>query len=425
MNSNIFFSFAAIVVISGCATSGGPRQLSYEEASAFENSLRERSTQLPTYGDFFTQPVNKAEPCKLPSSKDQMERPNFRAYWDGDCRNGFAFGIGRDIAMSDTHHYEEITIHDGTGDNWSNPSVFFDFVNNLVRYRVGGEKFPAHAQLQEQFIQSYDGLSVEQTIAVADEYGNVSIVNSWPFDTQRHYRSTDVHRNYELRFSDNTAAPVVGHNSQVFVVEFIDPHSNAKGGVAIARFANGQVGHFKIVNGEPVEKVVLPAEYVSHIENVYQSVRNNTASAASRLQTAQQIEREYLYRVCNGQGSIVGLSQDAYTKVCTWRDQFKTSYALASERFQKQLESMRAQAATADQQRQAQQQIALQQDMLQQQQSQQAWNQLSQTTQQLRQTSQQILQNVMSWQAPQVQPLTRPGQNRFVCRTIGSITTCN
>jgi len=131
---------SAAVFIAGCASSGGPRMISYEEASEFENSLRAREKAPISLDRVFTQPVNKTEPCKLPSSPDQLARDNFRAYWDGDCKNGFAYGLGRDIAISDTHHYEEITIHDGTGDNWSQPRVFYDFVNNFVRYAVGGER---------------------------------------------------------------------------------------------------------------------------------------------------------------------------------------------------------------------------------------------------------------------------------------------
>lgn len=107
----------------------------------------------------YVQPANKTEPCKLPTTRDQLERPNFRAYWDGECRNGFAFGLGRDIAMSDTHHVEEITIHDGTGGDWSAPRVDYDFVNNMVVYAVGGSQFPAVTQLAEKWTTRSTGLT--------------------------------------------------------------------------------------------------------------------------------------------------------------------------------------------------------------------------------------------------------------------------
>ena len=114
------FTLAAYVALAACAT--GPQAITYEEASAFERSLLARETAPPERPELlFVQPVNKTESCKLPTSQGQLDRPNFRAFWDGECKDGFAFGLGRDIAISDTHHVEEITIHDGTGDNWSQP----------------------------------------------------------------------------------------------------------------------------------------------------------------------------------------------------------------------------------------------------------------------------------------------------------------
>jgi len=118
------------------------------------------------------------------------------------------------------------------------------------------------------------------------------------------------------------------------------------------------------------------------------------------------------------------LDQTEYTKICTWRDQFKEPYAVASANYQRQLESLQQRAATAEQQRQIQQQIAMQQYMVQQQRNQQAWNDISQANRQLQQQTQQTLQGVQSWQPPQVQPITPPGGNKVICNTIGTITTC-
>ena len=414
----------AVLVLTGCASSGGPRKVTYEEASAFERSLTARAKKPPQHEYVYTQPVNKSEPCRLPSSQEQLTRPKFRAYWDGDCKNGSAYGLGRDISISDTHHYEEITIHDGTGDNWSQPRVFYDFVNNFVRYAVGGAKMPASTEIQENYINSYSGFSASQSISVVDQSGNASILQTSPFNTQRFYLSTNIDNAFIFRFSDNAAGPVINPNTATFAVELFDPQANTRGGFAIARYPNGEVRHFRIVNGGFGEVVALPAEYVSHIESVYQTVGRSVAGAIPALQAAQQIEREYLFKVCNGKGSIAGLDQVAYSKVCTWRDQFKAPYAAASARFQQQLESMKAQAATAEQQRQVQQQIAMQQQMLRQQQNQQASNEIARAGEQIRQSTLQMIQTTNSWQAPQFQPLSAPSRNVAVCYTIGSIVTC-
>lgn len=418
-------SFAALIA---CTTPGyaasKPKAISYQEASEFERSLLAREATPPAPPEkLYVQPANKTEPCKLPTSRDQLERPNFRAYWDGECQNGFAFGLGRDIAMSDTHHLEEITIHDGTGDNWSAPRVGYDFVNNMVLYAVGGPQFPASTQLTEKMESSINGFNALQTLSVVDGRGNAYIIQSAAFNPQRYFALTQNYGALAFKFSDNSAAPVVNPNAATFAAEIIDPRTNTSGGVMVARYPNGAVGHFQLVGGKP-QPVRLPTAYTEHLQAKYQEISTATAGASATLQRAQQIEREYLYKACNGKGSIRGMDQADYTKICTWRDQFKEPYAVASANYQRQLESLQQRAASADQQRQIQQQIAMQQYMLQQQRNQQAWSNLNQANQQLQQQTQQTLQGIQSWQSPQVQPITPPGGNKVICHTIGIITTC-
>jgi hypothetical protein len=418
----------AVLVLTGCASSGGPRKVTHEEASAFERSLMARTKKPTRHEPIYTQPVNKSEPCRLPSSQEQLDRPKFRAYWDGDCKNGFANGLGRDIAISDTHHVEEITIHDGTGSNWSQPRVFYDFVNNSVSYRAGGAKEPADTMIRENYINSVSGFSVSQLIVVVDESGNSSILSTSPFHTERLHAFTNIDGSFDFRFSDNTAAPAIDPNTATRTFSVSNPKTNTRGGFSIIGYGNGQFRHFRMVNGEFGEVVTLPVEYTSHIYSVYQKVRESVAGAIPVLKSSQQIEREYLFKVCNGKGSIPGLDQAAYSKVCTWRDQFKEPYAAASARFQQQLESMKAQATTAEQQRQVQQQIAVQQQMLQKQQDQQAWNEMmseiSRASEQVRKSTERSMPNTNNWQAPQVQPLSI-GRNTAICQTIGSIVMCN
>lgn len=369
------------------------------------------------------QPANKVEPCKLPTTSDQLDRSNFVAYWDGECRNGYAFGLGRDIAISDTHHAEEITIHSGTAANWSRPRVQYDFVNNIVAYIVGGAAFPARTAMMEKMDSSISGFNIMQILTVADGLGKEYTVQSSPFHPQRNFILSEGYNALAFRFSDATAVPASNPNAPTFAIEVIDPKSPATGGMRVARYANGVVQHFKVVDGK-AELVSLPSEYTEHLKSKYREILTHISRAGSDLQRAQQIEREYLFKACNGKGAVEGLDNSQYTAICTWRDQFKAPYAEASEKYRRQLETLKQQAATAEQQRLAQEQIAIQQYMLQQQRAQQNWNMLNQGNQQLQQQNQQTLQGIQNWQPPQVQPITPPGGNRVVCNRIGSITTC-
>lgn len=408
------------VILAGCAS--GPTVMSYDAAASFEHSLLAREANMPEAAEkLYVQPINKQEACKLPTTQKQVERPNFRAYWDGECKNGFAFGLGRDIAISDTHHLEEITVHDGSGDNWQQPRVSYDYINNTVQYAIGNSTFPASTQLIEKIDNGFSGFNAYHTLSVVDESGKAFVIQSSAFNPKRIYLNTKIDLSISYRFTDYSAQPTINQNAPIFTAEIVDPKSNTTGGVAIARYSNGAVQHFKVSNGVNVP-VLLPTDYTNHLSEKFKEIFNATSQANFRLQPAQQIEREYLFKVCNGKSGIDNLDNATYTKICTWRDQFKAPYEKASANYQKHLEELRQQAATAEQKRLIQQQVALQALMLQQQQNKQFWNEVNQASRELQQNTQQMLQN--SWQTPQVQPIAPLGGEKVTCHTIGSITTC-
>jgi len=115
------------------------------------------------------------------------------------------------------------------------------------------------------------------------------------------------------------------------------------------RFLNGTVRHLKHENGNKLP-ISLPVEYTAHLQSKYQEILSAESQANANVERARQIEREYLFKACNGKSSINGLDNATYTKICTWRDQFKEPYAIASTKFQQQLESLKQQVATSKQQ---------------------------------------------------------------------------
>jgi len=416
-------AFAAVLAYATSAQTNA-KAISYDDALAFERSLLARDLAAAERPEKrFIQPHNKVEECKLPTTQDQLDRSNFRAYWDGDCKAGFAYGLGRDIAISDTHHIEEITIHDGTGDNWSQPRVLYDYVHKQVGYQMGGSVFPANTSLTETMDDSIKGFNAHQVLSVVDDAGDTFIIQSSAFEPETIYLLIEQHASIGFKFTDLSSEAASEADAMTFSAFAIDPQTGVSGNVGVALYSDGSARHVRVVNGEP-ELVKLPEAYIDHLLSKYQKILTMTSSANASLQAAQQIEREYLYKACNGKSSVSGLDDDTYTKICTWRDQFKEPYAHASMNYQHKLDSMRQRAATAEQQRQIQQQIALQQQMLQQQQDQQVWNNLAQTTQQLERQTQQRLNGLSRGQGLQVQPIAPPGGNKVVCNTIGSITTC-
>lgn len=422
--------FSILMLSTGCATTGQggiqAKSITNDEAMAFEESLRanvfspmERPERL------YTQPLNKEQKCKIVTTKDQLARTNFRAFWDGQCKDGYAYGFGRDIALSDTHHFEEITTYAENGDNLNSPSVGYDFVNNTVTYRVLGAQYPANKYFTEFMEDKFDGFKIGYSVGKTDVNGNTLQAVFSPLSTTQNLMFKDQNIIYD--FLDDTASPSVDASAVKYVFTTKDAATNTANGVGFAGYGNGQVRHFKI-NGDSLEEVILPTEYLAHVNEKYKAIVNARNDATNSVEAARELERRYLFKTCNGDGEIQGLDTMTATKICTWRDQFKELYKTALANHTAHLEEMRRVASNVEQQRQVQAQLAAQRQLVQQQLSQQSFQRsmdsLRQTTQDLQNSNSQILNGIMSQPVPQVAPLNLPSDNRVTCITVGRVTNC-
>jgi hypothetical protein len=404
------------------AFASGPPKVSMREAMEYENQIVAAAASQPVVLQaemLYTQPVNQTEPCKLPTSQDQLHRKNFRAYWDGVCKDGFAFGLGRDIAISDTHHLEEITVHNHSSPEIERPSVSYDFVNNRSAYSgVVDATKTSHGSWQQIVRNPDDSISVTTNTGEASQAGQLAMSSS-PFEPQK---ITSNARNGQpvYVFSDYSAAPTSSDQPASALAVF-DPKSKQPVGYRIVGYRNGVVQH-----QGPAGLVRLPQEYVDHLVEKIVEVNTAVSKASAASARAQQMEREYLFAACKSDYSIEGVPPKdipSTREICTWREQWKEPYAKAQASYEQKMADARQQVSAREQQldlQRTQQQLAMQQ---QQAANAAAWAAMSQSWQHTNNSIQQQTQQLMNFQAPQVQPIGQPS-NQIVCKTFGRITKC-
>lgn len=423
---------ALVLLLTACATS--PRKVSMEEAMASENQIISAASRQPAPlqpEKLYTQPVNKTEPCKLPTSKDQLERKNFRAYWDGDCKDGYAYGLGRDIALSDTHHVEEITIHSGDGDSNGQPWRVIDYVQNHSAYGLRGAAFPATAGYHEFIESNGTDFSIRYYAGATDDKGNLRYLESSPFSPVR-VTVNQSRGNPTYVLVDYSALPATSDQVQTDIFA-ADPVTKNPVGFRIVRFRNGVVQHQKLAaDGQSiVELVQLPPEYIAQLAKGVGEAQAAVQKASADVVKAQQMEREYLHMACAADYSIKGMpikDMEIARQICTWRDQWNEPYAKAETKYKQEMEQKQREVAQAEQQRayiasqQAQadaaQNAAFAASMSQLNQSLQQQN--NNTMQQINQMNQQL-----QYQNNQMMNSWVPRQNNTtVCNRVGNQVFC-
>ena len=423
---------AVMFTLSACTT--GPRKVSMAEAMASENKIISalRSQPAPPQPEkLYTQPINKTEPCKLPTSKDQLERRNFRAYWDGDCKEGYAYGLGRDIALSDTHHVEEISIYRDGGSLIGSPSLFIDYVQDNSRYGVYGSDSSMFSGSWERITYNGAKFFIEYRTGMTDGKGNVQYLDSSPFSPLK-VIVNQSHRGVAYVLQDFSALPATSYEAQMALfVE--DPATEKPTGFRIVRFRSGVVEHQKLAaDGQSVvELVQLPEEYIAQLQERIGEAQATIQKAMSDAAKAQQMEREYLHMACAPNYSIKGVpAQDMETarQICTWRDQWKEPYARAEAKYKQEMEQKQREVAQAEQQRAY---IAAQQAQAAAAQSAAFSASLNQMNQALQQQNNNTLQQInqmnqqLQHQNNQMMESWAPQQNKTtICNRIGNQVFC-
>jgi hypothetical protein len=422
----LLLSFLAVSILSGCASTGtSVPVISHEVAEAFEKSLVDNYA-TPSTNDFpkplYNQPVNKKVACKLPTSQDQIQRRNFRQFWDGECKNGYAFGLGRDISISDTHHYEEITVHNGTGEYKNQPIIFYDFVNYLVKYEYKGNSPLERATFTEQYTNSNNNLNITHTAELIDEKANMWAVNSSPLMPIKVYMNAS--KGVIFEFIDRTSIPV--KSDEVVYEVNIKNYNHVPGGLGIIKAGDGRIKHLKIENTGQKSLVQIPKSYTDHMEAKRQEVYQAIPKINQFIEAAKRTEREYLHFACNGNYKIEGLDNSTATKICRWRNDLQPMYQAAIENSKKQLQERLEIVKKAENERVLKQQIAQQQRVIEQQRNQQAMNEITNSlnnlSNSLRNSAMQTQQFIQPMPIYQPAPLGASG--RINCITTGPLTSC-
>lgn len=412
---------ATMLLLTACTT--GPRKVSMAEVTASENQIitTARSQPAPLQDEKpYTQPANKIEPCKLLTSKDQLERRNFRAYWDGDCKDGYAYGLGRDIALSDTHHVEEITIYNGDGDSNGQPWRLIDYVHNRGAYGVRGAIYPATAGYDEYISNNSTNFFIEYSVGATDSKGDRRYISVSPFSPVK-VTVNQSHGKPDYVLMDYSALPGTSDQAQT-VLFAADPATRKPLGFRIVRFYNGGIEHQKLdSDGQSVAELVqLPQEYIAQLLEKIDETQSAVKKASADVAKAEQMEREYLHMACVADYSIKGVptkDMEIARQICTWRDQWIEPYAKAEAKFKLEMEQRRQEVAQAEQQRAY---IAAQHAAAQTATNQAGWASLANQLQQYNQQQ----KNQIDQMNQQLQYNKNQQNKTTICQTFGNQTIC-
>jgi len=321
-NSYLIIVLILIALISGCASTSRVPIISENEAFKYErDNLTEYENSKNSYSDQsavkWVQPKNKKIPCKvyvgISVIEDRTLDKNYKIFWDGDCKNGYANGLGREFERSTILNMEALAIYQGQKEE--------------PKYYI--QKYHLDNKVQEGDIKNR--YFVETTINednfnfnITYKYGFLGslkepyqmVIQSSPFSDIVLYEKNYPNFRFQLfdlsndEFQQNKYAfYMLNKDGQKHGFGFETPKSgNTKGG--------------EFINGSATRLVGLPKGYFNKANNIFSEIKQAGQKAIDAQSQALKVKKQYMRKICKNSVSVSFIDNEEYKKICRDSDYY-------------------------------------------------------------------------------------------------------
>jgi len=317
-NYTIFVVLSTLVFLSGCSST--PTLPVISDADAFKVERKLLSIQKELKTDFLArvkdraitiwiQPANKTESCKVSIDYDEESGnftldSNFKMYWDGECKNGYANGLGRMFFKGTLIDSKVLAIYHGKEEtpqefvrtyDLSGTTKKGDFENGYyVKRVITDNNVEFNVTFQSGRLSPMPHLDID--IFTAWSYSS-------PFSDAKNYR-----KNYST-FSYNFFE---GRPNWKFIFTMTDSENQAVGyGVG-----EGKDGRTRHVEYPGLRKVSLPKSYLSRVSQIHLEIKEAVNKANYAAKKADKAIKQYTDKICKKSVSVNFIDNNEYKKIC-------------------------------------------------------------------------------------------------------------
>lgn len=282
---------------------------SYEKnyLSEYNNILKNTPELKTTY----IQPANKKEPCKIMFSHTENDQwfkeETYKVFWDGECKNGYADGLGREI--------EKDTLMDKWGlAIYKNGIPTYYIINYVLENKVfegvddQNERIGIHTSITDKM--SDIDVTIEGQVYNHKNYTALVIYTS-PFWNGT-YQYIKGYPNFNYRYINNQNNVEAKYDFQFFLTD----HKN-RNGWAIEKLKNND----KLLTGEYVNNkgqlVDLPSSYNTKADEIIKEINEAQQKAYQAQEQAQLVKKQYMKKICKDTVKVDFMNNEDYKSICS------------------------------------------------------------------------------------------------------------
>jgi len=370
-------------------------RLKREQLAKYEknylNEFEQIKNNIPKTNVKWVQPNNKKQPCKVYvgyGQDDPTQDGSFKLYWDGQCKNGYAYGLGREFNIADLTNMWQIAIY-----RKGQPKNYAVMNNILHEYTQEGEFYyeKSNYQVRRYINNKNNDISVSYNIGRFGEKEPDTIIQTSPF-WNNSMRYLKAYPNFRYEYIDATK----NDEAKIDFSFTIFDKNNIKNGWAIEKPKNQNIIHGEYINNKG-SKTNLSQEFINKGNKIIDEIKSDYDKALNAQSQAQLIKKQYLRKICKKSVKVSFMDNEEYKEVCNSQYE-KELFAKINTKLEKiskekiaRLEQQRFNQQQKQQEQYRQQQLALERQKVEQQRrqaaaaesanTQRSWDSLNQSLQ--------------------------------------------
>ena len=275
------------------------------------------------------QAANKTKPCKLfvgyNPNNDRTLKDGYKIFWDGKCKNGYAYGLGREMERGFLTSLDAIAVYSGER---KEPKYFIQ-KNNLSHISIEGDINNGNYVVTTI---NDDGLKFNIQYRFghfANKPTDISLfIFGSPFSDTRRYLK--IYPNFAYLIDDNSNNEF---SATKFIFRIVNNKTMQENGFGFAIGKNNVRYSGEIKNGHLVRRVYLPQNYLNYLVSVFNEIRNAAKIALNAQRKALMVKEQYKKNICKDSVKINFIDNKEYKAICNEKKQ----NAILKEKIDKRL----------------------------------------------------------------------------------------
>lgn len=340
-----FLALLPLALLGGCSSAPTVPMVSEQEAQIFIAKIETPSFQPNTNQVIaWKQAENKKEACKLfmSSTPDQKfwEWSETKIIWDGQCKDGYAFGLGREFL--DTRNGLSSTLGTYPG---GEKEPFYEASTNFDKGVLAIGDLKAKKGMMAQLQQSPMPFAMTSTIfnsAGNYDYAKGDTLGGPGTALVKSFRNGFTYKFYKV------TDPTIPLDFSMEVLKDGQPS-----GYRILKFKNGTLQAISLLGPQP-QLVGLPASLVNFYNAQYQDITQKLGEAKPAYDQALVTIERYKRTICGNADKVDFVDPEKYRLICDENGDlqpYKEKIAqVLSEQKERQVQQATAAATEADRQ---------------------------------------------------------------------------